>query len=290
MTDHLNERARQQFESLSDDERRDVMGEPRWLPYPEAAGAVTEMNRLRTRQRGNRTQGVAILGPYRNGKTMVCDKLMATECHQVRPSYYYQVPTEPSRLEFISGMIKAMGRLPDPARRTIEERRQQLEGLLEEYEPRLFIFDDAHHGFRGPAAKELHTLLRTMGHKWDLSPVLVGDRTLAELLHNDSELRTRLDKTCLLRRWEYGAEFAILLRSMARVMPLRQASDLTETAIAQRIYQLSEGLIGEIVKIVTEAAVLAVGGDERITMAQIDALQYVPLSKRFSLSDLRGLT
>lgn len=288
MTAHLNERARKQLETLDDAQRRAIMGEPRWLPYPAATSAVAKMERLRTRQRSSRTEGVAILGPYRNGKTMVADFFMASETNQVRPSYYYQVPTEASRLEFLSGMIAAMGRFPDPSRRTIEGRRRQLEELLDEAEPRVFIFDDAHHAFRGTAAKEVHTLIRTMGHRWDMSPVLIGDRTLADVIHLDGELRSRLDNA-LLRRWEYDREFAVLLNSLVRVLPLQRTSELTQTPLAQRIFTLSEGLVGEIVKIVTEAAALAVGGEERITLDLIHTLGYVPLAKRFSAADLRGL-
>lgn len=288
MTDHLNERAREQLETLDDEARRDVMGEPRWLPYPAAVEAVVKIERLRRRQRSSRTEGVAVLGPFRNGKTMAADFFMGSETSQVRSSYYYQVPTEATRMEFLSGMIAAMGRVPDPSRRTIEGRRRQLEELLDECEPRVFIFDDAHHAFRGTAAKEIHTLIRTMGHRWDMSPVLIGDRTLADVIHLDGELRSRLDNA-LLRRWEYGREYAVLLNSLVRVLPLKRVSELTEAPLAQRIYTLSDGLVGEIVRIVSLAAALAVGGDERITLGLVDALRYVPLAKRFSAAELRGL-
>jgi hypothetical protein len=53
------------------------------------------------------------------------------------------------------------------------------------------------------------------------------------------------------------------------------------------VFARSEGLIGETVRILVEAALLAIhDGDERITPRTLDALDYTPLSKR-SRSALR---
>lgn len=289
MTDHLNEDARRQLETLDVAERCAAIEESRWIGYPGATSALNALTRIRERPRSARTVGVAICGPFRNGKTMIADKFLNLESVQVRPVYYYQLPTKSSRLDFITGMIRAMGRVPDPTQRTIDGRRQQLEELLDEYEPRVFIFDDAHHGFKGTAAKELHTLLRVMGHRWDMSPALIGDRSLAETLHNDGELRTRL-VNCPLPRWQYDADFARLLKSLENALPLRRPSALTEEPLAKRIFLLSEGLIADIVQNVAAAAVAAVrAGEERVTLEIFNSMKFEPPSKRFSPADLHGL-
>lgn len=289
MTDHLNDEARQRLETLSDEDRCLYLGETRWIGYPAAVKALTDLVRLRERPKSTRTTGVAVCGPFRNGKTMVADRFLKTPSVQMRPIYYYQMPSEPSRTEFLSGLIRAMGRVPDPTNRTIDGRRQQMMDLFGEYEPRVIIFDDAHHGFRGSGAKEFHTLLRVMGHEWDISPVLIGDRSLAEVIHNDGELRTRLT-SAPLPRWQYDADYARLLNSLVLSLPLRRKSDLTEDTLAKRIFLTSEGLIGDIVQTVTATAVEAVRrGEERITVALFDDMKFRPPSKRFSAQDLLGL-
>jgi hypothetical protein len=59
------------------------------------------------------------------------------------------------------------------------------------------------------------------------------------------------------------------------------ASNRSGEATARSIFALSEGLIGEIVAIVTQAAILALrDGGERITAVTIAALGHVPLSRR----------
>ena len=82
-------------------------------------------------------------------------------------------------------------------------------------------------------------------------------------------------------RWRYGEEFLALLDSLESALPLARRSDLSEEKLAREIFRLSEGLIGEIVAVVTTAAVAAArSGAERITKASIDQLDYVPVSRR----------
>ena len=69
--------------------------------------------------------------------------------------------------------------------------------------------------------------------------------------------------------------------SLEAALPLARASRLSDETIARAILTLSEGLIGEIVGIVTRAATEAVrSGVEQITEASIEALAHVPLSRR----------
>ena len=64
-------------------------------------------------------------------------------------------------------------------------------------------------------------------------------------------------------------------------MPLAHASNLSQPPLARMIHDQSEGLIGEVVDIVTRAAIAAVESrEERITSSTVMALRYVPLSLR----------
>jgi hypothetical protein len=82
-------------------------------------------------------------------------------------------------------------------------------------------------------------------------------------------------------RWQYGEEFLTLLDSLEGALPLARASDLSDEPLARTIFRLSEGLIGEIVAIVTGAAAAAArSGAERITKSGLEALHYIPVSKR----------
>lgn len=72
----------------------------------------------------------------------------------------------------------------------------------------------------------------------------------------------------------------MLLDSLGAAFPLAKSSDLSNETLARQIFNLSEGLIGEIV---TKAAVAAIMSEsERITKAGIDELHHVPVSQRRS--------
>ena len=114
----------------------------------------------------------------------------------------------------------------------------------------------------------------------DISPVLVGEISVYDALHDTEEMGSRFD-TVPVPRWGFDEDFATLLDSLEASIPLAQASNLSRLPLARMIHDLSEGLIGEVVDIVTQAAGAAIeSGEERITSSTITALGYVPLSRR----------
>ena len=114
----------------------------------------------------------------------------------------------------------------------------------------------------------------------DISPVLVGEIAIYDAVHDTDEMGSRFD-TIPIPRWAYDEEFATLLDSLEASLPLADTSDLSREPLAKIIHDLSEGLIGEVVEIVTRAAVAAISrGEDRITDATLSDLGYVPLSRR----------
>ena len=128
--------------------------------------------------------------------------------------------------------------------------------------------------------KAIFSFLRRIAHVHDISPVLVGEIAVYDALHDTEEMGSRFD-TVAVSRWGFDEDFATLLDSLEASMPLAHASNLSRPPLAKMIHDLSEGLIGEVVDIVTRTAVAAVeSGEERITSSTVMALGYVPLSRR----------
>ena len=126
----------------------------------------------------------------------------------------------------------------------------------------------------------IFSFLRRIARVNDISPELVGEVALYDTLHDTDEMGSRFD-TVPVPRWGFDEDFATLLDSLEASLPLARASDLSRAPLAQTIHTLSEGLIGEVVDIVTQAAGAAIeSGEERITSSTITALGYVPLSRR----------
>lgn len=144
------------------------------------------------------------------------------------------------------------------------------------------IFHEFHNALRGRARDVEGVLgfLRRIGRQFDISPVLIGEVAVYDFVNQTAEMATRFDLHAV-PRWQYGEEFLALLDSLESALPLARSSDLSDEPLARTIFKLSEGLIGEIVAIVSTAAAAAVrSGEERITKSGIEALRYVPVTKR----------
>jgi hypothetical protein len=62
--------------------------------------------------------------------------------------------------------------------------------------------------------------------------------------------------------------------SFEQVLPLRNESRLADSAIADRLYGMSEGTIGELSSLLNRAAVRAIRtGEERITAKLLDPIE-----------------
>lgn len=166
--------------------------------------------------------------------------------------------------------------------RDVGRKAEQVDHLLDRLKPRILIFDEFHNALRGRArdVKAVLAFLRRVGRQFDISLVLIGEVAVYDFVNQTAEMATRFDLLSV-PRWQYGEELLALLDSLEGALPLARASDLSEEPLARTIFQLSEGLIDEIVAIVSAAAVAAVrSGEERIKKSDIEALRYVPVSKR----------
>ena len=161
---------------------------------------------------------------------------------------------------------------------------EQLDHLLSNLKPRVLIFDEFHNALRGRArdVEAVFAFLRRIGRQYDISPVLIGEVAVCDFINSTSEMASRFDLVPV-PRWQYDENYLMLLDSLEAALPLAKGSDLSNEPLARQIFSLSEGLIGEIVTIVTKAAVAAIrSGSERITKAGIDELHHVPVSQRRS--------
>jgi len=76
-------------------------------------------------------------------------------------------------------------------------------------------------------------------------------------------------------------DFRRLLMSFERMLPLAEPSNLKQMDIAQKLHFMSEGLLGELSTLLTEAAVLAVrSGTEKIDLSVLDEVDYLSPTQR----------
>ena len=102
----------------------------------------------------------------------------------------------------------------------------------------------------------------------------MGTRDAYLAIRGDDQLENRFHPL-LLPLWEEGEEFARLLASFETVLPLREPSQLAATPLRELILRRSEGTIGEIALLLTQATATALRqGEERIDSTLIEQTDY----------------
>ncbi len=282
MSDHLLEHVRPYLDR-DREERIAYIRASRWIAHHVAQDSHRRLTELLERPSSLRTQGLMLVGPYANGKTMIAERF-AVEHLRTSPKqkvWIAQTREGAGLGHFYSSILHAL-RAPGGGIWNLHRKAEQLDHLLSTLRPKILIFDEFHNALRGRARdiEAVFAFLRRIGRQYDISPVLIGEVAVCDTINATSEMASRFDLVAV-PRWQYDEAYLTLLDSLEAALPLARNSDLSDEALARRIFALSEGLIGEIVTIVTKAAVAAIrSGAERIDKASIDSLRHVPISQR----------
>ena len=282
--DHLLEHVRPYLDR-DQEERIAYIRTPRWIGHHAAQDSHRRLAELLLRPPSLRTQGLMLVGPYANGKTMIAERF-AVEHLRTSPNqrvWIAQTREGAGLGHFYASILQAL-RAPGADMWNLGRKAEQLDHLLASVRPRVLIFDEFHNALRGRArdVEAVFAFLRRIGRQYDISPVLIGEVAVCDFINATSEMASRFDLVAV-PRWQYDEHYLMLLDSLEAALPLAKSSDLSTEPLARIIFSLSEGLIGEIVTIVTKAAVAAIrSGSERITKAGIDELHHVPVSQRRS--------
>jgi len=259
----------------------------RWLGYARAEAALTALEDLLSFPKRTRMPNLLLVGPSNNGKTMIVEKFR--RCHlpgseesardgAIRvPVLKVQMPPAPDERRFFSA-IGAPDRLND----RLSTKQDTAVRMMRATGVRMLVIDEVHNllcGSRDQQRRFLN-LLRWLGNELQIPLVAVGTAEGLRAIQSDDQLANRFTPFGL-PPWEGGAEFSRLVNTLEASMPLKQPSNLSAPAMAQRLLSVSEGILGEVVTIVTRAAVAAVETrKERILPEMLDEMGFMPPSER----------
>lgn len=282
MSDHLLDHVRCYLDR-DPEERIVYVRASRWIGHKVAQHAHQRLADLLSRPPSLRTQGLMLVGPYANGKTMIAERFAVEHLRRSAEQRVWMIQTrEGAGLGHFYGSILQALRAPGEDLHDVRRKAEQLEHLLAILKPRMLIFDEFHNALRGRSRdiEAVFAFLRRIGRQYDISPVLIGEVAVYDFINATSEMASRFDFFAV-PRWQYDEEYLMLLDSLEAALPLAQVSNLSDERLARHIFNLSEGLIGEIVAIVTKAVIAAIrSGAERITRPGLNELDYLPISQR----------
>lgn len=272
-----------------DRERIAYIRSPRWIGYPRAQHLLERLENLLTHPKSHRMPNLLVVGDTNNGKTMLVQRFCGKhkpndnpegEAARV-PVLYVQAPPVPDEGRFYNAILERLFAPYKPVDRADRKQFQAIK-LLRAVGLKMLVIDEIHHVLAGSMAKQKAFLnvIKYLGNELEVPIVGVGTRDAFRAIQTDLQLSNRFDHAPLLR-WPNDDEFLRLLATFERAIPLRHASELTDGALADKIYSMSEGYLGEISRLLVEAAVAAVeNAHERIDKRLLDGIGWVAPSER----------
>lgn len=287
---HLHDSARIYASESSEARIRHIRSE-RWITYARAEYALSQLDDLLTFPKRTRMPNLLLVGPTNNGKTMILEKFRrlhpptaasATE-HGTAcvPVLMVQMPAAPDESRFFGAIIKELG-LPHLLPARAGKRQDEAVRLLQETGVSLLIIDEVQNILSGARLhqRRLLNLLRWLGNELQIPLVAAGTAEALHAVQSDDQLANRFEPL-VLPRWTDGAQYRQLLSTLDVLLPLREPSHLARPALARKILASAEGILGEVLTIVTRAATRAISsGTEAITMQVIDEMDFIPPSQR----------
>ncbi|MFF2063185.1 TniB family NTP-binding protein [Streptomyces sp. NPDC058200] len=292
---HLHPAA-QRIAQLPDGERLRYVRSDRWIGYPRATAAVERLETLLAWPSKQRMPNLLLIGPTNNGKSMIVEKFRRSHpplSHPDReeiPVLVVQMPSEPSVGRFYTALLTAL-RAPLRSRYRLADLEQLVVRLLRAATVRMLVIDELHNvlGGRGDTRREFLNLLRYLGNELRIPLVGVGTRDAYLAIRADDQLENRF-APLTLPRWEADEDACSLLASFATSFPLRRPSPIATAEMVGYLLTRSEGTIGELALLLTDAAVAAIeSGEETINQRTLLLAPYAGPSERRRLFE-RELT
>lgn len=286
---HLSKTAVKQVD-LPADQRILLIKEGAWITYSRAKQVLAQMEELFNHPRIIRMPNMLIVGASNNGKTQILRHFEANHKpdpnpqgeYSIVPVLFVETPSKPDIGAFYDKILTAVWqpysiRAKDPAKE------HEVKKILRNIQLKVLLIDEIQHILAGPPAKqqEFRNSLKSLGNELQISIIAAGVDEAFNAFNTDPQLSNRFEPEFLLK-WQMNNEYGDLLESFERRLPLKKPSSLRgDTAIAQKVLWMSEGILGEIHEVLKRAAIMAIKEKtEQITIEILESIRWTMPSKR----------
>ena len=286
---HLDPKTFEFVEKANIEERIRHTRSFKWIGYTGAVKVLNKMESFLTYPKSHRMPNLLLVGDSNNGKTAILNRFNQKHLAYldkktdklINPVLLIQAPPEPDEKRFYNAILEKLF-APYKTSEKIDSRYMRVKNLLLDLETKLLMIDEIHHVLAGSPSKQ-RTFLNVIKHlSNDLQIPLVcsGTKLAFNAVQSDHQLANRFEPR-VLSRWSNDTEFRRLLLSFERLLPLKSESHLIENSMSSKILAMSDGLIGEVAKILELSAVLAIeSGVEKVTKDILFNIDYVSPQER----------
>lgn len=271
---HLDQ-AYRRYAALSDEERIAWIKADRWIGFDQAGAALTRLSALLDYPPRDRMPCLLIFGDTGMGKTKIIRKFERahppTFCQATgvthRPVVVVQVPPEPIERDLYRELLASMD-APALVGGTLAREKDVCRSLLRTVGARMIVLDEVNGMLAGTYRQQRIFLnaLRFLANDLRVPLVCAGTDLARQALLTDAQLAERFE-AFHLKPWKNDRDFAGLLLSLGRILPLQEPSDFNEVKVRDRIHALTAGVTARIFRLIETAAEDAIrSGRERIDM------------------------
>ncbi|WP_418187435.1 TniB family NTP-binding protein [Aliarcobacter lanthieri] len=287
-TNHYNNLTEiaKEFLDKSIDERIKKCKEQVWIPYPQANNILNELEDLFDYPDKERIPGLLIIGDTNNGKTTIINRFMNNHQRYLDitnkiPVIKISAPISPSHNALYEKLLDAYY-IPYAVNESASRKEAQLKKVMSDVETKMIIIDEFQDIFHGNIVQQRKFLaaIKHLSTDMQIPIVCAGVWEVQSVITADPQLANRFEPI-ELKKWNPDINFAKLLLSFESTIPLKEASNLYEKELFKLIYNMSEGLIGEVARILQKASIFALrNGKEKIDVDVLNSINFTKPSMR----------
>jgi len=273
--EHLVPMSQKVIMHKNDEERILYMENKIWINYPHAQKVIFYLNDLLKYPQQDKMPGLLIVGESHIGKSAVIaqfaklhpDKTLEDDTGVSKTEKTVVVATmEGGDDRMLYSMILEQLWTPFRPTDTTQKLRHQTIHILRELNVKMLILDEIHNLLKGTAIKQRSVMdtIKNLTNTLKIPIVLVGVSDAVTVL-NEPQHVSRFE-IIQLPIWSNDKEFAALVASFEKWLPLKKPSGLHKREMRQLLYTHSNGNLGHLRRILITSAKYAIRNNiEKIT-------------------------
>lgn len=274
---------------LSKEEKCYAINEAFVINYPKAKELLQTMLNYINKPKKPRMQSLLIIAEPNMGKTTLARKFhemnpdfrieSSDEIKTIKPIIYIDVQNSDEKELY----VKILEQFWAPYRITHSKLKLKYQAinLLKISQVKAIILDEIHNILTGSPLKQkiMMDSIRNLSNDLMIPIIGVGIKSAATLVYSDDQHVSRFD-IIKLDRWELNNDFRGLLQSFERRLPLKKVSNLASKEKATLLYDISQGNLGHLHRILIDCTEYAILNDiEEITLEIIEKFIYLKEAK-----------
>ena len=289
MTEHikrLTKSARSTLE-LPDEDRILKIQQQTWIPYDQANKLLEELDLLFNYPQKDRMPNLLIVGSTNNGKSTILKKFMqkypdyVTAENVKKPIVYIQAPTSGGSDALHEKILDAVN-APYSTHHTASRKEKQAGEILKSLDTKMLIIDEFQDIFHGGASREKKFLatVKHLSNQLQVPIIAAGVEKVQSVISKDPQMANRFEPI-FLPKWKFDEDYIRLLMSIETTLPLHKPSLLHKKKVAALLYGMSEGILGELMTIISRAGVMAIQkGKEQIDEDILKSIRFTKPADR----------